>query len=203
MITLYHIRGSRSCRVRWLLEELGLEYKLEPLSFRDGSLQSPAYLAKNPLAKVPTIEDDGEVLFESGAIVEYLLERYGGGRLAPKPGDPQRGKFLQWLHWCEATLCPPLGEIAQNAFMKPENERIAAVVPDAQKRLGKVLRVLEEELEQKDFLLGGEFSAADIMAGYALHLAKLLGQLGEEYPRLHAYLERLGARPAFQTGFGA
>ena len=201
MLTLHHVPASRSVRVRWLLEELGQGYRLETLAFGDGSLQAPAYLAKNPLGKVPTLEDDGVVIFESGAIVEYLLERYGRGRLAPAPGSPERGAFLQWLHWSEATCMPPLGEIVQHSFLRPEAERLPALVADASRRLARILGVVERELAQRDALLPSGFSAADIMLGYALQLAKLLGRLPAELPRTHAYLARLAARPAFQKAF--
>ena len=201
MITLYHSPSSRSARVRWLLEELGLAYRLETFAFGDGSMQSAAYLAKNPLGKVPTLEDDGVTLFESGAIVEYLLERHGHGRLAPAPGTPERPAFLQWLHWSEATCMPPLSEIAQHSIMRPEAERIPAVVVDARKRLDRILAVIERELATRDTLLPSGFSAADIMLGYSLHLAKLLGQLGDAHPRASAYLASLTGRPAFQKAF--
>ena len=201
MLTLYHSPSSRSARVRWLLEELGIAYRLETLSFADGSLQSPAYLAKNPLGKVPTLEEDGVVIYESGAIVEYLLERHGRGRLAPAPGSPERPAFLQWLHWSEATCMYPIGEIAQHAFMRPEAERIPALVDDAKKRLARILGVVEQELATRDTLLPSGFSAADIMLGYGLQIAKLIGQLPPELPRTNAYLARLAARPAFQKAF--
>ena len=201
MITLYHCPSSRSTRVRWLLEELGLEYRLEMLALGDGSMQRPAYLAKNPLGKVPTLEEDGVVIYESGAIVEHLLERHGKGRLAPAPGSPERPAFLQWLHWSEATFMPSIGELVQHTLLRPEAERIAAVVPDAKRRLARVLGVVEQALAKQDTLLPSGFSAADIMLGYALQLAKLLGQLPADLPRTNAYLARLAARPAFQKAF--
>jgi glutathione S-transferase len=201
LIKLYHAPASRSARIRWLLEELGLGYRLELLAFGDGSMQHPAYLAKNPLGKVPTLEEDGVAIYESGAIVEHLLERHGRGRLAPAPGSPERPAFLQWLHWSEATFMPPLGEIVQHSFLRPEAERIPAVVADARKRLARMLDVVEKELAARDHLLPSGFSAADIMLGYGLQLAKLVGQLPADRPRTVAYLERLAARPAFQRAF--
>jgi glutathione S-transferase len=201
MITLYHAPASRSARVRFLLEELGLPYRLETLSFTDGSLQRPAYLAKNPLGRVPTLEDDGVVLFESGAILEHLLERHGAGRLAPAPGSPERPAFLQWLHWSEATLMPPLGEIVAHSFLRPEAERVPAVVADARKRLRRCLAVVERELAGREAILPSGFSAADIMLCYGLQLAKLLGLLDEDLPQTRAYLERLAERPAFQKAW--
>jgi glutathione S-transferase len=201
VITIYHVPASRSVRVRWLLEELGVDYRLETLSLTDGSLKTPEYLAKNPLGKVPTLEDDGVAIFESGAIVEYLLERYGRGRMAPAPGSPERPTFLQWLHWAEASFMPPLGEIVQHSFLRPESERIPGVVADARRRLGRLLDVLEKELTGRDTLLPSGFSAADVMQGYGIQLAKLLGQLPADRPRVGAYLERLAARPAFQKAF--
>jgi glutathione S-transferase len=201
VITIYHVPASRSVRVRWLLEELGVDYRLETLSLTDGSLKTPEYLAKNPLGKVPTLEDDGVAIFESGAIVEYLLERYGRGRMAPAPGSPERPTFLQWLHWAEASFMPPLGEIVQHSFLRPESERIPGVVADARRRLGRLLDALEKELTGRDTLLPSGFSAADVMQGYGIQLAKLLGQLPADRPRVGAYLERLAARPAFQKAF--
>jgi glutathione S-transferase len=201
MITLYHAPLSRSARIRWLLDELGLEHRVVTMNLRGGDGQKPEYLAKNPLGTFPTIEIDGVVMFESGAIVEWLIERHAAGRLAPAPGAPDRARYLQWLHWGEATLLPPLSDLAQHSFVRPEAERIPAVVPDAVRRLRPRLGALEKELTGRDYLLGAAFSGADVMVGYGLQLAKLLGQLGPDFPRCAAYLERLSARPAFQKAF--
>jgi glutathione S-transferase len=198
MITLWHAPLSRSCRVVWLLEELGLPYRIELLGFRDGTMQSPAYLVRSPLGKVPTLEDDDVVIFESGAIVEWLLEKYGKGRLAPRPGGTaERARFLQWLHWSEATLLPPLAEFAQHTLLRPESERIPALVPDARRRIDLTLRALDADLAGRTWLLD-EFSAADVMTGYGVQLARILGVLPAELAHLVAYLERCAARPAFQ-----
>ena len=204
MITLYHSPLSRSCRVRWLLEELGLEYRLVTLDMKDGSMKTPEYLAKNPLGKVPTIETDGVTLFESGAILEWLTEQDAARRLTVAPGAASRPAFLQWLHWGEGSLLPPLADLAQHSFVRPAEDRIPAVVPDAVRRVRAALAALEPALAGKEFLAGNAFSAADISVGYGLQLAKLLGPLkAEEFPNVAAYHERLAKRPAFQKAFGA
>lgn len=203
MIQLHHAPGSRSCRVRWILEELGIEYELISMQFTPESLRNPAYLEKNPNARVPTIVDGDVVVWESGAIVEYLLERYGEGRLQPAPGTPEWVAYLQWFHWSEATALPPLSDIVQHSMLRPEATRIAAVVPDAVARAASCLEVVEAALAGKSTITGGDFSAADIMLGYTLKLAKLIGQLGQAYPNANAYLEALEKRPAFEKAFGA
>ncbi|MFI5397955.1 MAG: glutathione S-transferase family protein [Candidatus Binatia bacterium] len=195
---LYHCPQTRSIRIYWLLEELGVPYDLVRLDFTPASLKDPEYLKVNPLGKIPSIQDGDLTMFESGAILEYILEKYGKGRLAPAPGAPARGPFLQWVHFAEATAMPPLADIAQHSLFKPESERLPAVVADARKRLAAVLDVLEKALAGKQYLLGAEFSAADIMMGYSLLLTKWFGSLSDTYPNVTAYLQRLEQRPALQ-----
>jgi len=203
MIKLFHSPRTRSVRIYWLLEELGLPYELHTIAFNQESLKSPDYLKVNPLGKVPAIQDDGLTMFESGAILEYLLEKYGKGRLAPPPGTPERGAFLQWVHFGEATALPPLGDLAQHTLFRPESERIAAVVTDARARLTNVLGVLEQALKGRQYLVGDEFTGADIMNGYALVLTKWFGLLSDDYPNLVAYLARLEQRPALQKALAS
>jgi glutathione S-transferase len=195
-IKLYHAPMTRSLRVRWLLEELGADYELVQLDFMAGDLQKPDYLGKHPLGKVPTLEIDGATIWESGAMVEYLCEKFG--KLAPPPGSPKRAEFLQWVHFSEATAMPPIGQFFQNAFIKPEEKRIPAVLPEAQEAIAKWLKVLDEHLKGRKYLLGDEFSAADVMMGYTVNGAKFGGMLDARYPNVEAYLTRLGERPAFQ-----
>ena len=202
MIKLYHAPRTRSVRIYWLLEELGLPYELKTVEFTPQTLKSPEYLKVHPLGKVPSIEDDGLTMFESGAILEYLLEKYGKGRLAPAPGTPTRGPFLQWVHFAEATALPPLADIAAHSFVRPEAERIPAVIPDARNRATAVLGVIEQALGSKPYLLGNEFSGADIMMGYALLLMKWFGLVTDAYPKSAAYLARLEQRPALQKVLG-
>ncbi|MGH7804706.1 MAG: glutathione S-transferase family protein, partial [Candidatus Binatia bacterium] len=129
---------------------------------------------------------------------EYIVERYARGRLAPPIGSPLRGPYLQWIHFAEATAFPPIGDIVRHSFFKPEEERIPAVVEDGRERAISTLAVLDRTLAGKTWLLGDDFSAADVMMGYTLHAAKLFGLLEGRFPDLRDYVERLEARPAFQ-----
>lgn len=201
MIKLYHAPKTRSVRVFWLLEELGVPYELALTPFSQDVLKSPAFLRVNPMGALPAIEDGDVVMFESGAIVEWILERYGAGRLAPAPGTPERARYLQWFHFGEATLLPPLGDIAQHAMFRPEAERIPAMVEDGRRRATVRLDVLERALAGAPYLCGETFTAADVMVGYGVALTKLLGVLGAGHPHVTAYLGRLEARPAFQKAF--
>lgn len=202
MIKLYHSPLSRSVRVLWLLEELGLQYDLVTVDFTPEYLQSPAYRKIHPLGKVPAIEDGDLTMSESGAIVEYLVERYGDGRLAPPPGDIARGPFLQWLHFSETTVMPPLGDFAQHRILRPEAERNPAVVEEARSKVAAVLEILDRQLAGQAHLLGSEFLAVDVMIGYAVKLKMMLGLLATKHANVCRYLQRLEQRPAFQKAFG-
>jgi len=198
---LHHVPGSRSCRVRWLLEELGIDYELEQKGLADGSLRSEEYLAKNPQGKVPTLEDQGVIFYESGAILQYLLERHGEGRLAPAIESASRPIFLQWFHWAEATLMPPMATIMANRFVLKEEDRSETALSVGRRQLANVLRVLGVAVEGKAYLVDDEFSAADIMAAYSLTLADRVGELPEEPKSIHVWLAGLASRPAYQRAF--
>jgi glutathione S-transferase len=187
--------------VLWLLEELGVPYEVRPVALTREALQSDAHRKVHPLGKVPAIEDGDITMFESGAIVEWLLERHGAGRLAPAPGTPARARWLQWLHFGEATCLPPLSDLVQHSFLRPEAERIPAMVPDAQARIGQWMDLLDRELAGRAYVAGDEFSAADVMVGYAVALAKLVGAVGASHPNVAAYATRLEERPAFRKAF--
>lgn len=198
MLKIYHAKNTRSVRIVWLCEELGIPYELKTLNFAPADLQSEAYLAIHPLGKVPAVDEDGLILNESGAITQYLLAKYGNGRLEPKHGTPEHAKFLHWFHFAEATFMGPLGNIAQHAFIRPEADRIPQVAQEGQQNAKKMLDVLEKELAGKNYVCGSEFSAADIMLGYSLLLCKLFGLLTPAHPNVSAYFGRLSERPAFQ-----
>ena len=196
---LYHVPGSRSARVLWLLLELGLDHEIVRLSMADGSQRSPEYLAINPLGRVPSLEDQGKTFYESGAIVQYLLERYGEGRFEPPVGSPERPTYLQWFHWGEATLLPPIVTMNSHRFVLREVDRSEKAVDVARRQLARILGVLEAAVAGRTFLVGDEFTAADLMVGYGVTLAKLVGELPEDLPAVHAWLDGLAQRPAYQT----
>ena len=200
MIKLYHAQLTRSIRIIWLLEELGIPYELATVPFKP---PRHSFEQATPAGKFPTLEDDGQVLFESGAILEYLTEKYGKGRLAPPVGSPERGRYLQWVHFAEATAFPPIGDIARHTMFLPEADRIPQVAADGRVRAKNALDVLERALAGKQYLVGNELSGADIMMGYFLMAARMLGTVGAEHPNIAAYWERLAARPGFQKALSA
>lgn len=202
MLKVYHAPNTRSIRVLWLLEELGAPYEKAVVEFTPAYLQSPAHLAVHPLGKLPAIDDDGLILNESGAIVQYILAKHAGSHLEPRLGTPVYGKYLQWLHFAEASFMPPLSQYMQHTFRKPKEERVASVAEEAQGTLGKVLGVLDKNLSATPYICGDDFTAADVMLGYDLHLANLVRIPLDSHANVAAYFERLKARPAYQKAVG-
>ncbi len=194
MLKLYHAPMTRSIRIYWLLEELGVPFELAVVPFTPPKLP---FSQPVPYGKFPAIEDGEVTMCESGAILEYILERYGRGKLTPKPGTAERAAFLQWVHFSESVTMP-LGDIVRHTIFKPEAERIPAVVEDARARAAAGFSVVERALDGKPYLLGDEFSAADVMMGVTLLVARRLKVLDERFPLLGSYLARLEARPAFR-----
>lgn len=200
MIKLYYAPRTRSARILWLLEELDLPYELVRANFERPTSQF--FQQETPLGKFPTIEDGDLVMCESTAIAEYILERYGEGRLAPPVGSPLRGPFLQWLHFAEATAFPPLGIVIWLSVYREESDDLSALVRDARERAASSFDFLERGLAGKTYLVGEAFSAADIMMGFTLTAARMVGVLGDRHPNVAAYLDRLQARPAFAKVMG-
>ena len=196
---VYHASKARSVRVVWLLEELGLDYELETMPFDPRALKSVDYLEVNPFGKVPVLVDKGTTMSESVAIIQYLLLHYGDGRLEPDRDAPDYGKYLQWMHFGEATLMGTVSEIVVNTVFLPEAERSVSAAKRARKSLDHYASVLDQELEGHDWLVGNDFTAADIVVGYALLAARMF-KVGwpDELSNLNAYWERIKARPAFQ-----
>jgi glutathione S-transferase len=196
MLKLYFAPRTRSVRVLWLLEELGLPYELVRVDFLPPA--KSFFAQRTPTGKLPTLEDGDVVMCESGAIVEYILERYGEGRLAPAPGSGLRARFLQWIHFAESTAFPPLGIVVWLTLYRDDAGSHAALIEDVRARAAMGLDFLERELGPGPYLLGYDFSAADVMMGFSLVAARVLGVLDDRFPAIHAYLARLEARPAYQ-----
>lgn len=200
-IVLHHCPESRSMKTLWLLNELGMEFKLVTHGF-GRNLQSPEYLSVHPLGRVPSLEMDGVSLFESGAIAEYLGESSGRVDLFRAPGHPDRAAFLQWVHYCE-TVTVHLANLTQQfvALHDPEM-RSPIVIKLEKRRLEKAIGVIEENLVDREYMLGDQFSIADIGIGYALYVARLFTDL-DQFPISKAFLELVSARPAFQASLPA
>ena len=195
MLTIHTSGMTRGVRVIWLCEELGLDLNVHTIDFSAAYRSSPEWRAMNPVGKVPALTDGDVTMFESGAMVQYILDRYGDGRLQPAAGSPEAALYQQWCWFSEATFARPIGDLIHHTKLRPEPDRIAAVVPDAIDRATVCLDALEAQLAGRDWLLD-ELSGADVMMGYTL----MLGQAAE-LPMAHAtntlaYLARLKARPA-------
>jgi glutathione S-transferase len=200
VIRIYHVKGTRSLRPIWLCFELGLEVEIETIDFSPSYRSTPAYRAISPAGKVPAMTDGDLSMFESGAMVDYILERYGEGRLRPPPGTSQSALYRQWCWFAEATLARPVG---LNRLLTHKAATPEATILDAADKAQTALAVVNEAIADRAFLLGADFTAADIMMGYSLELLAGLKVLDTRYPHALAYLERLRARAAFKRAAAA
>jgi glutathione S-transferase len=184
-------------RSLWLLNEMQIPFELIDMPFDLSVMRSAQYLSVHPLGRVPCLTDEGFRLFESGAIAEYLCEKYPDSGLGRLPGDPERYEWLQWIHYAE-TIAVHAASLVQQRFFIAAPDRSAVVAKLEGRRLEKAVQVLESPLKAREFLLRSGFSAADIGIGYSLHLADRLVEL-DKCPAVRSYLERLRERPAFRA----
>lgn len=196
-IKIFHVKGTRSIRIIWLCEELSIPYEVVPVDFSPEYRNSAEWRAMSPTGKVPAMTDGDLTMFESGAMVHYLLEKYGEGRLQPEPGTAESAIFLQWSWFAEATLARPLGDMVHHRILKPEAERLPEMVVDGEIRARTCLEAVNMALKGQSYLLS-DFSAADIMMGYSLILAERMEVLDDEYPEVQRYFEELSERRGFQ-----
>ena len=210
MLTVHHLNNSRSQRVLWLLEELGVPYELQKYERDPQTMLAPPELARiHPLGKSPVVVDDGAVLAESGAIIEYVLDKYGAGLLRPPAGTDDRRRFTYWLHFAEGSAMPPLllklvfdrlegGPMP--FFVKPVARRLSRKVKTTmiEPNLKRQLDFMEGELERSEWFAGQTFTAADIQMSFPVEAAQQRAGLDESRPRLMAFLKKIHARPAYR-----
>lgn len=209
MVTVHHLANSRSQRVLWLLEELGLPYEIKRYERDPKTNLAPAELrAVHPMGKSPVVTDGERVVAETGAIVDYLITRLGGGRLMPAPGTDEHLRYVYFTHFAEGTLMPPLvtrlllstASTRAPFFARPIAKAIDSGINEAY--LGPLIEgaldLLEAELGKSDYFAGPELTGADIMLSFPLEAAGSRGGLGAR-PRIKKWLERIHARPAYKT----
>jgi glutathione S-transferase len=210
MITVHHLENSRSQRVLWLLEELGMSYEVKRYE-RDKttSLAPPELKAIHPLGKSPVITDDGLVIAETGAIIDYIVGKYAGGRLVPPAGSPERLRYTYWMHMAEGTAMPLLVmtlifnrvETGAPWLIRPIAKAISSQVRSAYigPNLKASLDYMEAELGKSTWFAGEELTAADVMMSFPVEAAAVRANLRTEYPRLAGFLDRIHGRPAYKA----
>ena len=197
MIKIYHVAGTRGLRAIWTCEELSIPYEVEVVNFDTEYRASPEWRSINPVGKVPAMSDGELVMFESGAMVQYLVDRYGKGKLQPEIGTADHALYLQWSWFAEATFSRPLGEVVNHGREFPGDKQIPEVVEEMKNRASLSLDAVADEVANKEYLIANSFSAADIMMGYTIMLADRL--LGKPLPKkILLYCERLSERVSVQ-----
>jgi glutathione S-transferase len=195
MLTVHHLNNSRSQRILWLLEELGTPYeivkyrRMEPIP-----LAPPELKEVHPLGKSPVITDGGKTIAESGAIVEYLIDKYGNGRLRPKPGTDDYWKYVEWMHYAEGSAMLPLLLALYSGLL---GDAAAMLRPRIDSEIASNLSYMETALDGRNFFVGTDLTGADIQLLFVLEAA---GDRLQPHPALVAYRDRMHARPAYQRG---
>jgi glutathione S-transferase len=208
MLTVHHLNNSRSQRVLWLLEELGVEYDIKHYQRQPSMMAPPELKAIHPLGKSPVITDGGKTIAESGAIAEYLVGTYGNGRLIPPSDTPERLRYTYWLHYAEGSAMPPL--LMKLLFTLMPRRAPALLRPLVRKVCNQALLAIinpqlklhmafwESELSRSEWFAGDALTAADIQMSFPLEAAAARGGLEQGHPRAMAFLDRIHARPAYQ-----
>ncbi|BAY22690.1 glutathione S-transferase [Calothrix sp. NIES-2100] len=197
MIVVHHLNNSRSQRVLWLLEELGIEYEIKFYERDQKTMLAPTSLREvHPLGKSPVITDAGETIAESGAIIEYIIKRYGNGRLIPPSGTPERLRYTYWLHYAEGSAMPPL---VMNLIFKhfgagDSSANDTFIAPQIKLHFDYI----ESELSKSTWFVGEEFTAADIQMSFPLESAAMQAELIDSRPKIQQFVERIHARPAYK-----
>ncbi len=209
MITVHHLNNSRSQRILWLLEELGVDYEIKRYERDPETMLAPDSLRQvHPLGKSPVITDGDLTLAESGAIADYLVNRYDNGQLAPEPNTPERLRYTYWLHYAEGSAMPPLlldlvfTQVKKRApfLIRPIARAIAGKAQSSfiQPQIALHLDYMEAELHKAEWFVSDQFTAADIQLSFPLEAAANRAELNASRPKLMAFLSRIHARPAYQ-----
>ena len=200
MLTIYHAVGTRSLRVIWTCEELKIPYQVETIPFTTEYRASQEWRKMNPVGKVPVLKDDDFIMFESGAMVQYILDRHGNSQLQPKPGTPEHGLYLQWCWFAESTFARPIGEIVNHRRVFEEHQQSDAAINEMKDRASLCVKALDEAIEGREFLVGNEFTAADIMMGYSMFIFDKYVS-SDHHNNAHDYWNRLQKREACKVAF--
>ena len=195
MIIVHHLNDSRSQRILWLLEELGLQYEIKPYQ-RDATTRlAPPELNKvHPLGKSPVITDGNRTIVESGAIIDYIIRRYGNGRLQPAPDSPAYDEYQQWMHYAEGSAMLPL---MLNLYAMRLGDAAAPLMPRIESEIANHLSYTDDALKGRQFLVGDSLTGADIQMSFVGEVAGAFGKRAQ-YPNLDAWTRRLHERPAYK-----
>ena len=194
MIVVHHLNDSRSQRILWLMEELGLPYEIKQYKRLETRLAPPELKAIHPLGKSPVITDNGKTVYESGAIIDYVIRRHADGRLQPDPATPGYDDYLMWMHYAEGSAMLPM---MLNLYVSRLGEGGAPLHPRIESEIANHLGYLDGHLKSRDYLLGKTFSGADIQMSFIGEIAETYGKRAA-FPNLDAWVKRLHARPAYR-----
>ncbi|MAH89244.1 MAG: glutathione S-transferase [Pelagibacterales bacterium] len=197
MLTLHYCSNSRAQRILWLLEELKLQYNLNVIKFHPSELKSDEHRKRHPLGRVPVLEEGEITIYESGAIVEYIISRHSNGELKPKVTDEYFPEYLQWFHYCEGMIMPPMNTIVVHTLILPEDRRNEEVLRQAKNLLTKALKPVNQLLEKNKYLID-KFSGVDFMLGHSLFMSNKLKCVSDEFKNIKRYLNLISEREAFQ-----
>ncbi len=198
MLTLHFCSNSRAQRVLWLLEELKLSYNLNKIKFHPSELKSDEHRKRHPLGRVPVLEDDDITIFESGAIIDYIIEKYDDRNLKPSVESRTFPNYLQWYHYCEGMVMPPMNTIVVHTLILPEDRRDPEVLRQAKNLLTKSIMPVNQLLTENKFLIGDKISGVDFMLGHSLYMADKLRCINEDMLSIHRYVKLINSLETFQ-----
>ena len=197
MLTLHFSSNTRSQRVLWLLEELSLSYELNKIKFHPSELKSEEHRKRHPLGRVPVLEDNDVTIYESGAIIEYIIAKYDSKGLKPSVDDKLFPSYLQWYHYCEGMVMPPMNAIVVHTLILPPERRDPEVLRQAKNLLAKSILPVDALLAKNKFLIRNEISGVDFMLGHSLFMANNLKCVGDDMKNIIRYLELIKSLKSF------